>query len=114
MSLIMFVKFSESLLTLLINGQEDFYAKLLQHLSTSVKLSDSVAQRFIVIQLKFTLSASSLVMSLYLAYILAFVLIDLCLVCLATYAVNFGLAVPAFENFFSALDKRRKISEKND
>ena len=68
----------------------------------------------IVVQLKFTLSASSLVMSLYLAYILAFILVDLCLVCLATYAVNIGLAVPAFENYFAAMNKQRKDSEKKD
>jgi vitamin-K-epoxide reductase (warfarin-sensitive) len=60
------------------------------------------------------MSAASLVMSLYLAYILAFVLVDLCLVCLATYTVNIGLAVPAFENYFSAMAQQRKNLAKKD
>ena len=76
--------------------------------------SDSVSQSFFVKQFKFTLSASSIIMSLYLAYILAFVLVDLCLICLATYVVNIGLAVPAFENYFAALEQRHKNSEKKD
>ena len=67
-----------------------------------------------VIQLKFTLSASSLVMSLYLAYILAFVLVDLCLVCLATYVVNIALAVPAFENYYDAIRKFAAENEKKE
>ncbi|KAL5257460.1 hypothetical protein ACHWQZ_G012413 [Mnemiopsis leidyi] len=75
---------------------------------------DTISQSFFVKQLKFTLSASSIVMSLYLAYILAFVLVDLCLICLATYVVNIGLAVPAFENYFAALDQQQKNSEKKD
>ena len=58
-----------------------------------------------IIKTKFSLSVSSIFMCLYLAYILAFILVDLCVVCFATYLINIGLAVPALRNYFRMMNR---------
>nr|CAH8866394.1 unnamed protein product [Trichobilharzia regenti] len=50
-----------------------------------------------VIRILFLLSCLSVMGSVYLCYILLFILKDICLVCLATYAVNIFICILSFK-----------------
>jgi len=51
--------------------------------------------------LQFDMSVLACVASLYLAYILAFVLRDLCIICLSTYVINVYLLYESHGRLFS-------------
>ncbi|XP_050700933.1 vitamin K epoxide reductase complex subunit 1-like [Eriocheir sinensis] len=69
------------------------------------------AKSFKLAKFQFGLVASSNFMSMYLAYLLYFVLSDFCLVCVSTYIVNIFLTVLAFKRL-SALQRIVKVKSK--
>ncbi|XP_030040871.1 vitamin K epoxide reductase complex subunit 1 isoform X2 [Manduca sexta] len=62
--------------------------------------------QLLVVRFQFLLGAASILMCVYLAYLLAFVLHDFCLVCVSTYVVN------GFLVYFTT-KKMRLLSRKN-
>lgn len=69
------------------------------------------AKSFRLAKFQFGLVASSNFMSMYLAYLLYFVLHDFCVVCVSTYIVNILLTVLAFKRL-STLQRILKVKSK--
>ncbi|KAJ8731397.1 hypothetical protein PYW07_004561 [Mythimna separata] len=58
-------------------------------------------------RLLFLIAVSSIPMCVYLAYLLAFVLHDVCVVCISTYIVNFTLVILAYKKMKAMAAKKK-------
>uniref|UniRef100_A0A2H1W9H5 vitamin-K-epoxide reductase (warfarin-sensitive) n=1 Tax=Spodoptera frugiperda TaxID=7108 RepID=A0A2H1W9H5_SPOFR len=67
----------------------------------------STFDQVLVARMLFFVAVSSLPMCVYLAYLLAFVLHDLCVVCVSTYIVNFTLTILTYKKMKALASKKK-------